>query len=90
MDIKTLAAMDDAALSKALKIDQKLEDARKALDDMDKLEGKAREYAEDRIKSMFEPHVYPDEFKWIVDDAKRAAKRDGKEEMAECSCGSIM
>lgn len=89
MNIKELAAMDDAGLMKALKIDSKLAEARKALDDMDKLEGKAREYAEERIKSMFEPHVYPDEFKWIVEDAKRKAK-NGKDEISDCGCGSVL
>ena len=89
MNIKELAAMDDAGLMEALKLKDKLADAREALDEMDKLEGKAREYAEERITSMFEPHVYPDEFKWIVKDAKRSTKK-GMDEMADCGCTSVL
>lgn len=89
MNIKELAAMDDAALSKAIGYDKKLADARKSLDEMDKLEGKAREYAEDRVAKMFEPHVYPEDFNWIVEDAKRSTKT-GKEEACDCCCRSVL
>lgn len=89
MNIKTLAEMNDEELAKAMGLTDKLADARKALDEMNKLAGKEREYAEERISSMFEPHVYPDEFKWILEDAQRAGKK-GTDEMADCCCRSVL
>lgn len=90
--IKDLAKKSDEELLEVFGFKDKVAAAREEIQKMDKLEGKAREIAEERIERMFEPHVYPDEFKWIREDAERAAKRKqtGKEALADCSCGSVL
>lgn len=91
VDVDKLAALDDAGLMKVLGLDKKVAEARKALDDMAALTGEARKYAEERVRKMFEPHVYPDEFKYIVEEAKRKAKKkSGQDEMACCAPHDIM
>lgn len=91
MTIDKLAAMDDSTLLTALGFTKQLENAREAIAEMQKLSGKAREEAESRIENMFAPHVYPNEFKYIVEDAKRAANRkDGKAALCDCSPCSVL
>lgn len=90
--IEQLAAMNDAQLAKALGLDQKVTTARKALDEAAKLSGKAKEYAEERIKRMFSPPDYAlSDLSHVVEDAKRTAKRSAREELAdEPSPGSVL
>lgn len=90
--LEQLAAMNDAQLAKALGMDQKVEQARKALAEAANLTGKAKEYAEDRIKRMFSPPDYAlSDLSYVVEDAKRTAKRSAKEELeTEPSPGSVL
>lgn len=81
--LSQLAALDDAGLAKALGLDQQLAKAREALNEASALQGKAKEYAEERIERMFQPPSYAvNDLGYIVEDAKRAAKRDAKGELA--------
>lgn len=90
--IKDLVGKTEEELLDLFGFQDKVKDAKEELGKMDKLEGKARELAEERIERMFEPHVYPDEFKWIREDAERAAKRKqtGKEALCDCSPSSVI
>lgn len=83
--IDELKGLDDAALTAKLGFTRKLAEAREGLDKMAALEGKAREEAASRVQRMFEPNVYPDEFKWIAEDAVRHAARSAVDEMNDGS-----
>lgn len=86
--ITMLGGMDDAGLMKKMGLEDKLDEAKAAIQEMQGLTGKAREEAQERLKRMFEPSIYPGEMKYIVEDAKRAAK-NGKDELCDCSPCSV-
>lgn len=89
--IDTIAALSDDELLEVMGFKRQIAEARKALAEMQKLTGDARKYAEERIVSMFTPHVYPSEFKYIVEDAQRKAKKqDGKAALCDCSPCSVL
>ena len=83
--IAELAAMTDEQLMDIFGFKAKLEDAKEKLAEMAKLDGKAREYAEERIENMLTPNIYTSDMGWIVEDAKRhAKKKSGQEEYCDC------
>jgi hypothetical protein len=90
--VKDLVGKSDEELIELFGFKEKVANAKEELEKIDKLSGKAREEAESRISKMFEPHVYPDEFKWIREDAERAARRKqtGKEALCDCSPASVL
>lgn len=94
MNIETLAGMSDDDLNKALGLNRQLEEAKKGIKEMNALQGDARKEAEERVAKMFQPNVYPGEFKWIAKDAERHAAmkkaKTAKEEMCDCSPSSLM
>jgi len=85
--IDKLAGLTDAELSKMLGFDEKLKEVREALTDMQALKGKEREFAEEKVQQRFTPNVFPEDFKWIVKDAKRST---GKGQMEDCACDSVI
>lgn len=87
--IKTLAALDDAALLVKLGYADKLAKAKADLAAADALTGDARKYAETRISSMFTPNVYPDEIGYAVESAVRKANKSAAAEMNACSPCSL-
>lgn len=89
--LSELAAMTDEELSKVIGLTKKLDDAREELAEMDKLDGEARKIALERVEKMFQPNIYPDEFKWIKDDAVReAARKTKKDAPGNCCCGGTI
>jgi hypothetical protein len=90
--IKDLVGKTDEQLAELFGFKEKVATAKEELVKIDKLEGKARQEAEDRISKMFEPHVYPGEFKWIREDAVRRAtkKQTAKEALCDCSPSSVL
>jgi len=96
MNIETLVGMSDDDLNKALGLNRQLEEAKKGIKEMNALQGDARKEAEERVSKMFQPNVYPGEFKWIAKDAERHAAmkackaKTAEEEMCDCSPSSLM
>ena len=90
MTIERLQGMSDEELAEAFGFKEKLAQAREGIAQLGSLKGKARKEAEDRISRMFEPNVYPDEFKWIAEDAKRSVKRSADDELADDGPGSVI
>lgn len=92
MNIEQLTKLSDEELSKRLGFPQKLKAAKEGIAELASLEGYAREEAEERVKKMFEPNIYENEFEYIADDAKRKAKKEmsGEEQMACCEPHSMM
>lgn len=90
--IKDLVGKSDEELMEVFGFKEKVANAKEELAKIDKLTGKAREDAEERISRMFEPHVYPDEFQWIRESAERKAKakQSGKEALCDCSPASVL
>lgn len=79
-----LASMDDAGLSRALGVDDQIQKARKSITDAAALTGKAKELAEERVQRMFTPPSYAlNDLSYIVEDAKREAKRSARDELAQ-------
>lgn len=72
--IKELIAMDDAELSDMLGYKAKVASFRETLKELDALPKDQRKKAEQRVKEKFNPDIYPDSFKWILDDVKREEK----------------
>jgi hypothetical protein len=89
LGIADLKKKTDAELIELFGYDRKLEDFKEALEEGDKLTGKAREKVEDRINEMLTPRVYPEDLKYTVESAKRSAKT-GKEAMNDCCCASVI
>lgn len=89
VSIDGLVALSDEELGKVLGYDKKVEQVRGYLSDMQALTGKAREYAENKIKERFTPNVDNYDFKYIAEDAKRATK-SGKEAAEDCCCRSVI
>lgn len=92
--IDTLAGLDDAALMNKIGLNKQLTDARKGIAEMQALTGDARKEAVERTERMFQPHVYPTEFKYIAQDAERhakmkACKNDKVAAMCDCSPNSL-
>jgi hypothetical protein len=90
--IKDLVKKTPDELLEIFGFKDKVAKAQEEIQKMDKLEGKARTIAEERIERMFEPHVYPDEFQYIRESAEREAKRKqtGKEALCDCSPCSVL
>ncbi len=88
--IKGLLALTPEGQLEVFGLNNELEAMRGYLAEMDKLEGKARDEAESEITRMFTPDVSGSRMKWALEDAKRAAKRTGKEEACDCSPCSVM
>jgi len=89
--IETIAALSDDELMELLGMKKQLADVRKAIKELETLTGKAKEYAEERIMDWFTPRVDTYSFKYLAEDAKRAAsKKDGKAALDDCSCGSVL
>ena len=87
-DIKSLLALDDAALTAKLGLDTRLASFKEELAEADKMEGKAREHVESRLKEMFSPKVYIDDLKYAVESAERMGKKSsGPCDLVEaCGC----
>lgn len=89
--VATLAALSDAELMDVLGLSQTLKTAKKNIGEMQKLTGKALEYANERVARMLTPNVYPNDFSYIVEDAKRKAKcQTGEEARCDCSPCSVL
>jgi len=81
--LEQLSSMDDAAMAKAFGLDEQLQKAKKAIADAASLSGKAKEMAEERVQRMFSPPSHAlNELGYIVEDAKREAKRSARDEIA--------
>ncbi len=90
MTIDRLQSMTDEELAEAFGFNEKLSQAKEGIAQLSKLKGKARSEAEDRIQKMFEPNVYPDEFKWIAEDAKRKVSNTKDDALSDDSPRSIV
>lgn len=91
MTIEKLAKMTDQQLLAAFGFLEQLATAKEQIAEMNKLTGDAREKAQDRIEEMFAPKVYPNEFKYIVESAKRQAKKGtGQDELCNCDPCSVL
>jgi hypothetical protein len=89
--LEHLSEMSDEELHKMLGHHKTLEEVRKGVEEAMKLTGAARTHAEDRVKEMFTPHIGGYEFKYLAEDAKRAArKKDGKSALDDDSPASVM
>ncbi len=77
--IANLSQLSDEELRDLLGQNKELEEVKKAITELETLKGEARKFAEDRIEGWFTPHVYPGDFKYLPDDARRAAKDKSKE-----------
>lgn len=84
--VATLAKLTDQELMDVLGLSQTLKNAKKNIAEMQKLEGKALEYANERVARMLTPNIYPHDFNYIVEDAKRKSKQQtGKEAACDCN-----
>ena len=72
--IENLAALTDEELGDLLGHPKQLENARDAIEELQKLTGKAREWANERIADMFLPDVSANRLKYLAEDAKLATK----------------
>lgn len=83
--VETLAKLNDQELMDILGLTQTLKNAKKNIGEMQKLTGKALEYANERVARMLTPNVYLNDFNYIVEDAKRKAKVQTGDQ-ARCDC----
>lgn len=81
--IDELKGLDDNALLAKLGLSAQLDEAKKGIAAAAALEGDARTIAANRVAKMFEPHVWPGEFKHIAKSAVRQANRSGVDEMLD-------
>jgi hypothetical protein len=88
--IENLAKMTDQQLLEITGWNMKLDAMKADIAEMAKLTGKAREEAEKEVTRMMTPNVDSHSIHWALEDAKRAAKRSGKEEAADCCCTSVL
>lgn len=72
--IDDLVKMTDQELSTAFGFQAKIERARKNLEDLASLTGKAREEAESRIQKMLNPEIYIGELDWMKDDLMKSSR----------------
>ena len=77
--IETISKLSDDELRDLLGQNKELAEVKKAVAELKTLKGEARKYAENRIEGWFTPKVYPGDFKFLPDDARRAAKDKSKE-----------
>lgn len=88
--LASLSAMTDAQLSAVLGFDQKIGKFKNMLAEASALTGDAKKYAEQKIADRLAPRMDSYDMDYIVQDAKRMAKKNGKEELADCSpCSCI-
>lgn len=73
MTIKDFAAAEDAELRGILGLEKSLEDFKEVIAEANKLSGKARTEFENRLQNRFAPSVYPGDFRYMLEDAQRAA-----------------
>lgn len=88
--VDKLVGMSDADLQAVLGWDTKMTQIKADIAEMAKLTGKAREEAEKEVTRMLTPSVDAHNIHWALEDAKRAAKKGGKEGMCDCSPTSVM
>lgn len=69
--IKELAGLDDAALMKAMGLDQRLERFKKDLVEADKLSGDDRDRANEELARDMEPRVDEWTLSWVLEDIER-------------------
>lgn len=75
--------MSDAAIAKAFGMDEQIKKAKKAIAAAASLSGEAKKIAEERVQRMFNPPSYAlNDLTYLVEDAKREAKRSAREEIA--------
>lgn len=72
--IDDLLGLTDQELSVAFGFQAKIERARKNLEDLAALSGKARAEAESRVAKLLNPEVYVGELDWIKEDVTRSAR----------------
>jgi len=86
---EALLKLSDAELMQLLGMDKTLNEVKTAMQEASKLTGKAREYILERLDRMFTPNVYPHDFKYMVEDAKRK-NATGKDAKQDCCCTSVL
>lgn len=81
--LEQLASMSDAAIAKAFGMDEQIKKAKEAIVAAASLSGEAKKIAEERVQRMFNPPSYAlNDLTYLVEDAKRQAKRSAREEIA--------
>lgn len=90
LSIEGLLGMTDAQLMEVLGFNQEIEAIRTDLTAMSKMSGKAREEADRQITDMLSPDISSSRIHWAKEDAQRAGKRSGKDELADESPSSVM
>lgn len=81
--------MSDAELGALFGFPDKIKTFKDHIAEADKLPPKGKKVVEDRLNSMLNPTIYPDEIRWAIDDAKRK-DRTGKDELCCCEPASVV
>lgn len=86
---ENLLKLTDDELYDLFGLKEQLKKAKEALQKMTTLTGKGRKHAEERLKEMFTPNIYPNEFKYILESAERK-NMTVAEKKADCSPCSVL